>query len=1006
MNFKLYLFLLLLFATKLLAVKPVVQWAKTAGGIGDESAYITSIDKDGNVFVGGTSKSSSFKFNTTTLTNDNPSFHSSYLAKYDATGNLLWVKGGGSGNSYSIVGMCNDNQGNVYISGSFASSNLKLGNYTLTNDYPYTYGKIFLAKYNSDGNVLWAIAPTTNFSCGMYGLCVDNSGNIYTTGHFQDVEIKFGSVTVTNAAPTQQDVFLVKFDSSGKALWGKNFGGSWHDVGRSVAIGADGNVLLTGVYKSTVFNIGSFKLTNGNQDANNVFLSKITPEGQVLWANGIGNNGEEFCKSVVADSLGNSFICGSFKSPNISLGNIQLQNNTNSTKSFLVKYNSQGNALWAKTSAAEGVDDFAMVAVDKLGDAYVCGYFQTASVVYDTIKLNNIADPLKNIVIAKFNKNGNIEWAKNFNDSHDAIGNTCSVDKLGNIFMAGDFKSQAIYFDDFKVYNTTFQANTAVVSSDIFIVKIKQLIDSITVKYCSTNNTAILSVDAANFSRFKWINQMGDTISSLSTLVVNNPKVGAEYVCQAIMSDGYVMTLKTILVDYQLRSDFKFQISNCETNTIQFQDQTLSSHYPLTYKWFFGDGSQSSETNPTHSYALAGKYKVKLEVTNPLSTCADTITKLVEVFAPMNVDMLGDTLCCSGYTLTMRAIGADSYLWSDGTTADTLVVNENSGKIWVIGLYGNGICKSDTVFKTITSARYAISISGYQTYCPGLSTVIKASGAKEFIWNNGSVVDSIRVSAPGGNFWVQGKTDGGCLSDTLFFSVSEEPDWDFAVLGQFSFCENESAELSVKGSKTHVWFNNETDSTVTISQAGTYSVTGKNLRGCEKSLSFEVNEIEAPISDFSISTSVVDRKNNTLVVEVQPESDTEYFWEMGDGSTANGIRHTHTYNVRNNLFEYRIKLTSTNKFGCISSTEKSVDVVPFIPNVFTPNGDGINDIFVPDIDLLITDRYGKKLFQGTSGWDGTYNGSLAPSDTYFYYVSYTDKLGHIKTHKGLVTLIR
>ncbi len=229
---------------------------------------------------------------------------------------------------------------------------------------------------------------------------------------------------------------------------------------------------------------------------------------------------------------------------------------------------------------------------------------------------------------------------------------------------------------------------------------------------------------------------------------------------------------------------------------------------------------------------------------------------------------------------------------------------------------------------------------------------------------------------------------------------------DFSISGQLSFCKSDSTQISVNGSVSNVWFNSETKNSIFISKPGDYSVAGVNSRGCEKHLNFTVTENESPNSIFSVSTKQVDRKNNTLAVIVNPEPDTEYFWEMGDGSFVNGASHQHVYNVRNNMLEFIVRLTATNKYGCVSYTEQSIDVAPFIPNVFTPNGDGINDFFVPDIDVLIIDRLGKSLYRGTEGWDGTFGGKQVPNDTYFYFVYYADKYGVVQTKKGTVTLIR
>ena len=946
---------------QLSANTPVVEWAKTAGGLGHESAQITSVDKNGNIFIAGTSLSNTFSFGNINLINSNTSYVTSYLAKYSPNGEMLWAKGGGLGNSYTIVVITNDDNGNTFISGAFHSPNLRLGNFTLTNSDSYTYGKVFVAKYDPQGNVLWAITTEIILSNGTQGMCTDKQGNLYIAGLFQDLNMTFGNVRISNAASPLQDIFLFKFDSNGNVLWGKSFGGASHDVARALSVDKDDNLIMAGVFKSPEIQFGQYSLKNTDTSANNVFITKLSSQGDVLWAKGLGGNGEEYCRSVAVDISGNSYICGYFNGIELNIGIKSIVNSEAPIpKSFLVKYDISGNLLWGKSSGKDGVDQFNTVATDMIGNVYVCGYFSSTNISYDNKLLTNELTTGIDAVIVKYKPNGDVDWAKNYGDSEKVLANSCSVDKKGNVFVTGDYSSKALYFDNNKLYNSTFQNQSSSYTADVFIVKLNQLVDSITSKYCSVNNTVILTVEDIG-SKYQWKNhQSADTISGTSEFIVTNPIVGDKYSCLITLVEGGEYELSGTIVDYNLNADFDISILDCSTNTVQFAERVLSSHEPIEYKWSFGDGYESNNLNPTHSYQTAGKYMVKLEVTNPLSSCPDTISKEIEVFSPMSVEIQGDSLCCKGYTLTMRAVGAPAYLWSDGSTADTLVVNENSGRIWAIGIYGNDVCRSDTVFKTIKSAQYQISVSGYKTFCPDLSTTITATGAKDFFWSNGIQSDSVLIAAPGGDYWVVGQTEG----------------------------------------------DSSTGETIFIKKPGNYIVSGFNNRGCEKKLNFNVTESELPNTDFFKSVNVVDRKNNVLTVSVNHEPETDYVWEMGDGSSFSGVTHTHSYNVRNNQIEYIIRLTATNEFGCVSFSEQSVDVVPFIPNVFSPNHDGVNDIFVPDVDVLIIDRYGKTLYRGVEGWDGTFNGREVPQDTYFYYVYYSDKYGKVQTRKGSVALIR
>jgi gliding motility-associated-like protein len=90
----------------------------------------------------------------------------------------------------------------------------------------------------------------------------------------------------------------------------------------------------------------------------------------------------------------------------------------------------------------------------------------------------------------------------------------------------------------------------------------------------------------------------------------------------------------------------------------------------------------------------------------------------------------------------------------------------------------------------------------------------------------------------------------------------------------------------------------------------------------------------------------------------------------------------------------------------MNTSSETIDIVPFVPNVFTPNADGINDIFMPGLELEIIDRNGLSLYKGRDGWDGRYKGHMAIPDTYFYLITYSDRNQLSHTKKGFVTLVK
>jgi gliding motility-associated-like protein len=167
-----------------------------------------------------------------------------------------------------------------------------------------------------------------------------------------------------------------------------------------------------------------------------------------------------------------------------------------------------------------------------------------------------------------------------------------------------------------------------------------------------------------------------------------------------------------------------------------------------------------------------------------------------------------------------------------------------------------------------------------------------------------------------------------------------------------------------------------------------------------------VTGYQPPAVDFSFSPDALDRKNIMLNCIIPAQTGVQYAWDMGDGSSESGSTIQHEYDISNTKLKYRITLTAKSLYNCIDSSFKFVDVVPFVPNVFTPNEDGINDVFMPGFDLEIIDRNGLQIHKGNSGWDGRYKGEPADPDTYFYLIFYKDSKQILHTRKGFVILVR
>lgn len=145
---------------------------------------------------------------------------------------------------------------------------------------------------------------------------------------------------------------------------------------------------------------------------------------------------------------------------------------------------------------------------------------------------------------------------------------------------------------------------------------------------------------------------------------------------------------------------------------------------------------------------------------------------------------------------------------------------------------------------------------------------------------------------------------------------------------------------------------------------------------------------------------------STVYFQAEEMAGMEYAWDFGDGETAIGTEVVHTFPIEQQEY-YEVILTVSNVDECTVEQRMKIKVFPGtgnVPNTITPNGDGINDVFMKGYSLRIFDRNGKEVFRGDDGWDGTRNGRKVPDDTYFYELYYLTEEGG-KNQTGYITVV-
>lgn len=406
-------------------------------------------DKNKNVFLTGTFDGN-ITFGTHTLTSSN---QSAYLTKLDSSGNDIWVVAPlvGPKSGCGATSVATDNSGNVYICGNFTGT-VQFGSYNLSASRAWY--SVYLAKYSPTGTLLWAkqgIASYSNYLADdANSVATDASGNVFVTGYFGSDTIRFGSYEVVNPygrSSYQLDVFIVKYDSSGNALWaaqGNLPSNGCNAQGNSVFTDNSGNAYITGQFGNAIF-FGSHNLLALNNTS--PFLVKYSPSGNVIWATegtisgGLGVM--DYGNGVTTDKGNNIYITGYFQD-SLQFGSTKL-NSPSQNSAFLTKYDSNGHVLWVEQSSQgwEGTG----VSADRRGYIYLTGtnYLYESDINFRTYTLNVVPWAKTNAFLIKFDDSGNPICGSSLeNVGSDGTVGIVSDPSGRYVYMGGSFANDTV----------------------------------------------------------------------------------------------------------------------------------------------------------------------------------------------------------------------------------------------------------------------------------------------------------------------------------------------------------------------------------------------------------------------------------------------------------------------------------------------------------------------------------------------------------------------------------
>lgn len=461
--------------------------------------------------------------------------------------------------------------------------------------------------------------------------------------------------------------------------------------------------------------------------------------------------------------------------------------------------------------------------------------------------------------------------------------------------------------------------------------------------------------------------------------------------------------------------------TGCVPFTVSFINNSV---HAVTYRWDFGDGSTSTAVAPAHTYTATGTFTVMLIATDS-STCnmVDTTYTSITVHSAMTLAQITPTMMCKGDSvqLSVNASQASGYSWSPTASLSNGSIYNPIASPSVTTVYS--VTVSDSLCNTSDVATVQVTVNQNNTHilqdpahlCIDDTVKLAANASySSYAWSTGQSSAGISVTHPG--LYTLTTIDlNGCKGiDSMrvdsFVHVPITP-YDTVI------CKGQDVQLSAPaGNYQYQWnppgsLSSSNSSNPVASPASNTVYTVSVANGpCITHGTFTV--LVHPLPNLAVASgSVLILPGES--VELHATSDTTCYWYPGHDLSCTTCFSPIASPEENTIYY----VSAVNQFGCVNTSSVIVNIMPtfYVPNTFTPTGDGLNDVFRPvftgytDLDVYIFNRWGEQIYHYNTldgGWDGTYKGAKAELGVYVYKIYAKDYLNKEIERVGSITLLR
>lgn len=1059
--------------TKELVIDPQLIASTNSGSTATIYGHTATYDNNGNIFVGGNGFSPGGLPVTpgayqTTFAGGNEMT----INKYNPNGTQLIFSTYLGGSDFDVPhSMITDSDNELYVLGTSQSSNFPV---TAGAAQPSSGGStdITVSHFSASGGALLGStyiggsgADGVNYIYSNYGdmyrgeINLADNGDILVASFAQSADFPTTSSAWQSAFGGDQDGVVIRLNN---ALTGFEFasfvGGAGNDACFGVLEAPDGTVCVSGAVGSNLFNFsGTPAVSAYSSPEYEAFVIRMEANGQTI-VNGTytGNYGNSEAFFVQLNSDNHVLIA------------VQTVNGIPSTPD---QYQGQGNQMSIiqfspDMSQLEWVSSIAHMApsaflVDNCNRIYLSGHglfgnsFDITPGAIFTTQLGFYLMQLAPEAIA-------LDYSTYYGNSGSHVdGGTSRFDKNGIVYQAtcssgsfpsgpsGSYSGNANGSYDMTVFKIDFE-----VSMDLTIVS--QPNDTVLIEGCKdivyqlvrpaaqSSDTLIVNLDISGSANegidFETlINPVvflpgEDTIEieviSIADLIDEQPYETLQIVhsyFHPCMEDTVYDALHLLYILDPLKV-------SVNSDTICSGESTqLTASGAQSYVWT-PSGGLSSATGATVT-ANPGMTTVYI-VTGSMYNCSDSDSATV-VVNPLPDVQVNSGVICVNQNLELIATGADTYSWTNSTwlssnQGDAVIATPLSDTSFIVTGVITATGCSDTAHAIVELDELSVTVND-AVICYGDvndSELLTAVGAVDYSWSPATGLNTTTGSAvlsrPSSTtvYQVVGESFYGCL-DTAFATVTVIPDFEIDV-DSAVICVGSSAELVASGASEYLWspgtgLDALEGSLVTAAplETQTYLITG-SVNGCVEVVYSLVTVIPLPVAGATATPNPASTAEPAVtLITANPEPDVSWFYE------GELVSQSHQFQMDFPQLpgSYDVMLVVKNSLGCPDTLTIIVviheEIIFYVPNSFTPDGDAFNNVFVPVItsgidavgyELLIFDRWGEVVFESDEigeGWNGRYHGKMCQDGTYTWRMKFKNKYnGELFEYTGHVNLLR